>query len=74
MERLEDRRMMAGDVIASLDAAGTLIISEAVAGEAQNVSVQQLANGNIRVAGFTTTANPGGSKILDANGNDLGFH
>ncbi len=65
MERLEDRRLMAGDIEAFFGAPGTLFIREAaghVGGE-QSVQVSLLENGKVRVQGVTTPSNPQGSKV-----------
>lgn len=66
VESLEDRRLMAGDVTAQL-VNGTLTISEAPKhiGEASEVSVSKLSNGNIRVSSFKATTN--GLSYVDFN-------
>lgn len=63
IEVLESRQMMAGDARAFLQG-DTLMIREQFGsiGGAQNVAVQELGN-KIRVTGFTSAANPAGSKI-----------
>lgn len=75
MERLEDRRMMAGDVFATMTTDGTLVLLEAgnSVGGAQSVMVQPLTNGKVRVTGITSPANITGSNILNARGQNIGI-
>jgi hypothetical protein len=69
MERLEDRQMMAGDIHAFINN-GTLFIQEEVGhfGGHQNVQVDVLPNGKVRLQGATSPINPAGSKV---NGKDV---
>ena len=73
MEQLEDRRLMAGDVLAMVNTEGTLVLLEAgnSVGGPQSVWVQPAGNGTVEVLGITSPANTSGSVIRDAAGRDL---
>ncbi|MCA9258996.1 MAG: hypothetical protein KDA61_07340, partial [Planctomycetales bacterium] len=75
MEQLEDRRLMAGDILAMVNAEGTLVLLEAgnSIGGPQSVWVQPAGNGTVEVVGITSPANTSGSIIRDAAGRNLGL-
>jgi hypothetical protein len=56
VERFEDRQMMAGNILAYMNAAGDLNLLESTAtiGQGQAVQVSQLSNGKVRVQGLSS--------------------